>query len=306
MANLNEVLLFALTSNKGLTKKVADELGIEVAPSIVSHFADGETFAKPACDVKDKICYVIQSTGKPVDDNLFELFIFIDALKNGGAKSVNIVIPYFGYSRQDRIINDADPVTTRLVSRLFETAGADRVISLDLHSDKMETFFNIKVKNLFPSELLHEYFIEKFKEFGVEEKDVVIVAPDHGSVNRARHLALLMLDAKIAYLDKRRPKPNVAVITGIVGDVENKTCIIVDDIIDTGGTICEGVKTLINHGAKQVFVAASHGVFSNEATKKLFATGIKDLVVTDSIEAQDESVSVVSIAKLVADEIRKE
>lgn len=301
----NNTLLFSLTANKELAKEIATGLGIETSPSLVSHYADGEILAKPLINVEGKTCIVVQSSSTPVDDNLFEIFIFVDALRNANAGKIILVIPYFGYSRQDRVVNAGDPVTTKLVAKFFETAGANKIVCVDMHSLKMLDFFSIPAYNVETYSAFGEYYKKYFTKRNISLSDVVIVAPDKGGINRSEKLAKEMGDVPVTYISKHRPKANVAEVKEIKGDVNGKYCVMVDDIIDTGGTIVAGAKCLYEHGAKEVFVGASHGVFSNNAINHLIDANIKDIVTLDSIENNDIRINVIHSYKLFVDILKK-
>lgn len=302
---IEDSLLFSLTANKELANEIARKLNIPLSASAVSHFADGEVFAKPMVNVEGKTCYVVQSTCKPVDDNLFEIFIFVDALKHAKAKKIVLIVPYFGYSRQDRIINDGDPITTKLVVNLFECSGVDEMICLDLHSQKMLDFFNIPISNIDPTKLFADYYLEKFKNEGISLEDVCIISPDKGSVNRAKKLQDLMPGTNIVYISKRRPRPNVAEVAEIIGKVSDKYCVILDDMIDTGGTIIASTDELYRHGCKDVFVGATHGIFSNDAVTKLLNKRISEVVISNTIESKDSRIKIISAANIIADHLLK-
>lgn len=295
-----DVILYRLTANPGLAQEVSDLLGIPLGNSSVTHFADGEVMARSPDNVRGKTIYIIQSTSTPVAERLFELFVFIDGLKKAKAKEINLVIPYFGFSRQDRIARKGEPITAKLVATLLETVGVNRIITMDLHTPQIQGFFNIPVDDLSPIPLFGEYYRKKLAELGVNTKDTVVVSPDHGSIHRARDLASEIADSSLAIIDKRRPAPNTAEVVNIVGDVKGKTCIMIDDIIDTGGTILASVEALYEHGAKAVLVGGTHGVFSKDAGPTLVNSKIKDVVITNSIEHNIAGVSVISIAPMIS------
>ncbi len=231
------------------------------------------------CDV-----FVVQSTSAPVNEHLMELLIMIDALKRASARTINIVMPYYGYARQDRKARSREPITSKLIADLLETAGADRVITLDLHAAQIQGFFNIPIDHLVGVKILSEHFIEKNLE------DVVVVSPDHGGVTRARMLAD-RLKAPIAIIDKRRPRPNVAEVMNIVGNVEGKTAILIDDIIDTAGTITLAANAMMENGAKEVYACCTHPVLSGPAIERIDNSKIKELAVTNSIPLSEEKQS---------------
>lgn len=294
----NNTLLFSLTANKNLARDIANGLGIETSPSLVSHYADGEILAKPLVDVEGKTCIVVQSSCTPVDDNLFEIFIFVDALRNANAGEIILIVPYFGYSRQDRIVYAGDPITTRLVAKFFETCGANKIICVDMHSLKMLDFFSIPAYNVETYDAFGAYYKHYFQERNIPLSDVVIVAPDKGGVKRSENLAKAMGICNVSYISKHRPKANVAEVKEIKGDVSGKYCVMLDDIIDTGGTIIAGAKCLYENGAKEVLVGASHGVFSNNAVNRLLDANVKNIVTLDSIETNDERIDIIHSYKL--------
>lgn len=290
--------LFALSANQQLANDVAKQLDLKISPSSVAHFADGETLCEPIESVRGKNCYVIQSTCNPVNDNLMELLIFVDALKRASAKTITVVIPYFGYARQDRKNKPRQPITARLIADLLKTAGVDRVVSVDLHASQLQGFFSCLMDEITAIPLLSSHFK------GRVGPDWTVVSPDHGGVNRARRVAEL-LNLPLAMIDKRRSRANFAEVMNIIGDVEGKHCLIVDDIIDTGGSSYAGAKALLAKGAKSVRFACTHGVFSTPSHERLIASGLfTEIVVTDSIPLKDEMknsiVTVLSLAPMIA------
>lgn len=290
--------LFSLTANKKLAKDIAKILGLDVSPVLVSHFADGETLCEPVESVRDKNCYIIQSTCGPVNENLMEILIFVDALKRSSAKTVTVVMPYYGYARQDRKAKPRQPITSRLVADLLKTSGVDRVVCVDLHASQIQGFFSCVVDEITAIPLLSTHFRDKV------DSDWVTVSPDHGGVNRARNVAE-RLSTPIAIIDKRRSKPNEAEVMHIIGDIKDKHCIMVDDIIDTAGSCSEGARALLKAGAKSVRIAATHGIFSSPAKERLLDSGLfEEVVITDSIplkeEIKDERVTVLSLAPMLA------
>ena len=294
----NNALIFSLTANVQLTKDVANLLGVEVSPVSVSHFADGEMICEPLNSVREKNCYIIQSTCTPVTQHLFELLIFVDAIKRSSAKSITVVVPYYGYARQDRKSKPRQPITSRLVADLLKTAGVDRVVSVDLHASQIQGFFSCLVDEMTAIPLLASHFYNKVGP------DWITVSPDHGGVNRARKVAE-RLNTPLAIIDKRRTKPNEAEVMNIVGDVVGKHCLMIDDMIDTAGSCTEGARALLKMGAKSVRIACSHGVFSGPAPERLLNSGIfEEVVTTDSIplkeEMKSDKVTVLSLAPMLA------
>lgn len=295
--------IFSLSSNEPLAKKIADELGMQLGKVKVSQFSDGEIHINIEESIRGDHVFIVQSTSDPVNDNLMELLIMIDALRRASAKTINVVIPYYGYARQDRKARSREPITAKLVANLLEAGGIDRVLTLDLHAAQIQGFFNIPVDHLLGASLLANYFIDN----DLAENSVV-VSPDHGGVTRARKLAEF-LDAPIAIVDKRRPKANVAEVMNIIGDVEGKRCILIDDIIDTAGTITLGAQGLLDRGATEVYACCTHGVLSGPAIERLDESVIKKIIITDSINQPEEKkidkIEQVSVAELMADAIRR-
>lgn len=292
--------LFALNSNKQLSEEIAQIIGVQLGKCSVSRFSDGEIQINIEESIRGGDVFVIQSTSAPVNEHLMELLIMIDALKRASAKTINIVMPYYGYARQDRKARSREPITAKLVANLLETAGASRVITLDLHVPQIQGFFDIPIDHLMGVPILADYFKNK------NLQDIVIVSPDHGGVTRARRLAD-RLKAPIAIIDKRRPKPNVAEVMNIVGQVEGKTAILIDDIIDTAGTITLAANALAENGAADVYACCTHPVLSGPAIERIQNSKIKELVVTNSIalpeEKKIEKIVELSVAPLIAEAI---
>ena len=307
---IKDILVFSLTSNVELTNKVCQILGIEASKSEVHHFADGECLATSLEDVRGKKVYIIQSTSKPVNDRIMETLIFIDGVKRANCREVTVIMPYYGYARQDRIAHINEPISAKLVADLFTNVGVKRVLTVELHTPQIQGFFGVPVDNLSPSYLFAKYINKKYDTSKLNiTHNLAIVAPDHGALHRARDLSNFIPHTSIVVIDKRRPKPNVAEITNVVGDIEGKTCIMVDDIIDTGGTICAGAKVLMERGAKEVIICCSHALFNGNALDKFEnADYIKEVVVTDTIEHPEfkgsSKITVISIAEMIADCIR--
>ncbi|RID84486.1 ribose-phosphate diphosphokinase [Peribacillus asahii] len=292
--------VFSLNSNVGLAQEIADAIGVELGKCTVTSFSDGEIQINIEESIRGCDVFVIQSTSQPVNENLMELLIMIDALKRASAKTINIVMPYYGYARQDRKARSREPITAKLVANLLETAGAHRVVTLDLHAPQIQGFFDIPIDHLVAVPLLADYF------GGKELEDIVIVSPDHGGVTRARKMAD-RLKAPIAIIDKRRPRPNVAEVMNIIGNIEGKTAILIDDIIDTAGTITLAANALVESGAKEVYACCSHPVLSGPAIERIQNSTIKELVVTNSIslpeEKKIEKITELSVAPLIAEAI---
>ncbi len=304
MKNKEKTVLFSLTSCEELTNKVCEELGMKKSCAIVRRFADNEVFARPCpdTDVKNKDVIIIHSTCQPVNDKLMELLIFIDACHRGEARTITAIIPYFGYVRQDRTIDFGDPISAKLVANCLKAAGCDRVISVDYHSGAMAPFFEgMESKELYSSSVFAKYYRERLKKFRISLEDIVIVSPDKGGLERAKHLSKALGDVPIAVLNKYRPEPNKAVITNIKGEpVAGKYCLMIDDIIDTGGTIIAASKELLKNDAKGILICACHGIFSKNALAKLYRCGILDIAISDSIPQEEDVVSIVSLAPVIA------
>ncbi len=254
--------VFSLNSNFDLAQEIAAAIGVELGKCSVTSFSDGEVQINIEESIRGCDVYVIQSTSQPVNENLMELLIMIDALKRASAKTINIVMPYYGYARQDRKARAREPITAKLVANLLETAGAHRVITLDLHAPQIQGFFDILIDHLVAVPILADFFKEK------DLSDIVIVSPDHGGVTRARKMADRS-KAPIAIIDKRRPRPNVAEVMNIIGNIEGKTAILIDDIIDTAGTITLAANALVENGAKAVYACCTHPVLSGPAIERI-------------------------------------
>lgn len=302
MSYKDNIKLFALNSNKPLAEKIAKRMGLKLSTSSVVRFSDGEIQVNIDDSVRGKDVFLIQSTSAPVNDNLMELLIMIDAVRRASAASVNIVMPYYGYARQDRKTRAREPITAKLVADMIQAAGADRVLSLDLHAPQIQGFFDIPVDNLMGAPLLADYFLSNHLE-----EDAVVVSPDHGGVTRARKLAEF-LGTSIAIVDKRRPKANVAEVMNIIGDVKGKRAILIDDMIDTAGTITLAAQALKDAGATEVYACATHAVLSGPAVDRLNNSVIKGLVLTDSIKQPAEKnldkMILVSVGPLMGDAIK--
>ncbi len=296
--------IFALSSNRPLAQKIADQVGVELGKVSVTQFSDGEIKINIDESIRGDHVYIVQSTSYPVNDNLMELLIMIDALRRASAKTINVVLPYYGYSRQDRKAQSREPITAKLVANMITQAGADRVLTLDLHAAQIQGFFDIPVDHLLGAPLLANYFLEN----NFKDKDIVVVSPDHGGVTRARKLAEF-LHAPIAIIDKRRPKANVAEVMNIIGDVKGKVAVLIDDMIDTAGTITLAAQAIQDAGALEVYACCTHPVLSGPALDRLNASVIKEVVVTDSIQVPEEKtggkIVQVSVDQLMAEAIRR-
>ena len=301
-----DIKVFTGNSNPKLAEEICRLMGTKLGESEVGTFSDGEIFSSLYETVRGSDVFVVQSTCTPVNNNLMELLIMIDALKRASAGRITAVIPYFGYARQDRKAKARDPITAKLVANMITTAGADRVLTMDLHANQIQGFFNIPVDNLLGTKILTQYFYDRL---GVSNPDYVVVSPDLGSVTRVRKFTD-KLDLPMAIVDKRRPKPNVSEVMNIIGDVRDKHVILVDDMVDTAGTLCNGAKALVERGgAKSVTACATHGVLSGPAIERLQASVIDKLVLLDTIPVEGEKaidkIETLSVADLFAEAIRR-
>ena len=293
-----DMKIFTGNANKDLAEKISRELGIPLGICKVGKFSDGEITVDIGETVRGRDIFIVQPTCTPVNENLMETLILIDAMKRASAGRINAVIPYYGYARQDRKAKAREPITAKLVADLLTTAGADRVVTMDLHAAQIQGYFNIPVDHLSGINTLAEYFQT------IIEKDTVIVSPDVGGVKRARTFANI-LDLPLAIIEKRRPKANVAEIMNIIGDVEGKNVILVDDIVDTAGTITSAAGVLKDFGAKRVIAAATHGVLSGPAIDRINNSQIEKFIITDTIplpeEKHSDKLEVISVARLFAE-----
>ena len=299
------IKIFTGNSHPELAQEIAEILGVEVGKSKVSTFSDGEISVDINETVRGADVFIVQSTSSPVNNNLMELLIMMDAFKRASAGRITAVIPYYGYARQDRKAKSRDPITAKLVADLLTAAGAHRVLTMDLHAAQIQGYFNIPVDHLVGAPILARHFVEKGL---ADQDDVVVVSPDLGSVTRARNFAD-RLHAPIAIIDKRRPKANVSEIMNIIGDVEGKRCILVDDMIDTAGTITNAANALRKLGATAVYACCTHGVLSGPAFDRLNSSAIEELVMLNTIklpkEADIEKVTAISVAPLFAEAIQR-
>ena len=296
--------IFSLSSNRPLAEKIAEAVGLELGKISISRFSDGEVKVNVEESIRGAHVYIVQSTSDPVNDNLMELLIMIDALRRASAKTINVVMPYYGDARQERKAQSREPITAKLVANMITIAGADRVLTLDLHAPQIQGFFDIPVDHLIGVPLLADYFLEK----GLFGEDVVVVSPDHGGVVRARKLADF-LKSPIAIIDKRRPRPNVSEVMNIIGDVAGKKCIIIDDMIDTAGTITLAAAALLDKGADSVYACCTHAVLSGPAVERLDESDIKEVIVTDSIQQPEgrhlDKLQTISVGTLVGEAIKR-
>lgn len=297
----DSTVVFALSASKGLAQEICDILEMPLGKCDVHHFADGEILVELGESVRGKDVFFVQSTNRPVNDNLMELLIGIDACLRASARSINCVIPYFGYARQDRKAKPRQPISSKLVATMLERAGADRVITMDLHAAQIQGYFDIPADDLNTLPLIAEYLKNKD---GLSLDDIVVVSPDHGGTVRARRLAD-RLGAPVAIIDKRRPKPNVAVAMNLLGDVDGKVAVVIDDMVDTAGTLTSGINMLYEKGAKQVIAACAHGVLSGPAIDRLKSANLAEFIVTNTIDQTENKekyaeMTVLSVAPLAA------
>ncbi len=297
----NRLKLFSGSSNRTLSREVARYLGTDLGPMVRKHFADGELYVQIQESIRGCDVYLIQPTCYPVNDNLMELLIMIDACHRASARQITAVIPYYGYARADRKTAGRESITAKLVANLITNAGANRVLALDLHSAQIQGYFDIPCDHVYGSPVLVEYLANK----GIE--DLVVVSPDVGGVARARAFAKMLDDAPLAIIDKRRQAHNVAEVMNLIGDVEGKTAVLVDDMIDTAGTICEGARVLRENGAKHVYACATHAVFSPPAVERLSSGLFEEVIVTNTIpvvpDRQFEQLTVLSVANMLGETI---
>ena len=294
----NSIEVICGNSNRPLAEAVVKELGLPLSDAEVGKFSDGEINVTLPHTVRGKDVFIIQSTSAPVNDNLMELLILIDACKRASAGRITAVMPYFGYARQDRKARPRDPITAKLVADIITSAGANRVMTMDLHAAQIQGFFEIPVDHLYGAPLLAKYYKKKMDE------NWVVVSPDVGSVSRARNFAS-RVNAPLAIVDKRRPKANAIEVMNVIGDVEGKTCLMVDDMIDTAGTIVQGAEALMKNGAKEVYACCTHGVLSGPALDRLTASPIKEILVLDTINVAEAAakcpkIKIMPVAKYIA------
>ena len=291
-------------SNKKLSEKISKYLKEKLVNSSIRKFKDGEIYIEINENIRGNNIFIIQSISSPANDNLMEMLLCIDALKRSSAKNITAVIPYFGYARQDRKVVPRTSISAKLVSNLITKAGADRVVTVDLHAGQIQGFFDIPVDNLFATPIFARHIKKKIKS-----KNIICVAPDVGGTERARALGKI-LNVGLAIVDKRRPKPGQSQVMNVIGNVKDKTCIIVDDIIDSGGTIVNAAKALVDRGAKEVHVYVTHGVLSGAAVEKIKNSKIKKLVLTDTIDNEQKvrkapNIQVLTISNLMAEAIKR-
>ena len=299
------IMVFSGNANKALSEGIVKKLNMRLGMATVGRFSDGEILVEIEENVRGKDVFVIQPTCSPADQNLMEMLVMIDALKRASAARITAVMPYYGYARQDRRSRSARvPITAKLVANMIDSAGADRVLTVDLHADQVQGFFDIPVDNVYASPLLlGDIWRQKYE-------DLIVVSPDVGGVVRARALAKRLGDADLAIIDKRRPKANVSEIMHIIGDVSGRTCVMVDDLVDTAGTLCHAAAALKQNGAKKVVAYCTHPVLSGDAVNNVRNSILDELVVTDTIPLSSELLSVdkirqLSVAEMLAETIRR-
>jgi ribose-phosphate pyrophosphokinase len=297
---MDNTIIFALSTNIELADEICSFLNIERGKIAVRHFADGEILVEPEETVRGKDVFLIQSTCNPVSESYMEVLIALDAFKRASAKSVTVVMPYFGYARQDRKARARQPITAKLMADLLQTAGANRVVTIDLHASQIQGFFNIPIDDLPAVAMIGQYYRNKnFKD------EVVIVSPDHGGATRARRLSDVIPNSTIAIIDKRRTTPNVAEAMNLVGDVDGKVAIVIDDMVDTAGSLMGGIDMLYERGAKEVYAACTHGILSNPAVERIANSKLKEVLTTNTIplsqEALDEpKIKSISVAYMLS------
>lgn len=290
---MDNIIVFSLSSSEELADQICEHLHLQRGRIRVDHFADGEILVEPDESVRGKNVYLVQSTSYPVSENYMEVLIALDAFKRASANEVTVVSPYYGYARQDRKARARQPITAKLMADLLQAAGADRVVTLDLHAPQIQGFFDIPIDDLTATSLFGQYYRQKHFQ-----DDIVVVSPDHGGATRARKLSDVIPNSTIAIIDKRRTQPNVAESVNLIGDVKDKIAIIVDDIVDTGGSLMGGVQMLYDKGAKEVYCACSHGILSRDACERIENSSIKELVITNSIQLTDDKKKCTKIKQL--------
>ena len=301
----SQMMVFSGNANAELSAEIAAHLNIPLGKALVSQFSDGEVMTEVRENVRGRDVFVVQPTGAPANDNLMELLVMVDALRWSSAKRITAVIPYFGYARQDRRPRSARvPITARLVAKMIGSAGADRVLTVDLHADQIQGFFDIPVDNVYASPIL---LGDLWRQTHL---DLMVVSPDVGGVVRARALAKRLDDADLAIIDKRRPKPNEAKVMNIIGDVDSRCCVLIDDLVDTASTLCQAAKALKEHGAAQVLAYCTHPVLSGAAVDNISNSMLDELVVTNTIPLQPaaaacDKIRQLSIGQLLAETMRR-
>jgi len=305
MKNDNDIILISGSSNPALAREIAEHLGQPLSPTLLRRFSDGEIWVELGENMRGRDIYVIQSTSSPVNDHLMELLIIMDALKRASARCINAVLPYYGYARQDRKAAPRVPITAKLVADLLTAAGANRLLGMDLHAGQIQGFFNIPVDHLYAAPVLLEYLRERLSR----DRDMVLVSPDAGGVERTRSFAK-KLEVPIAIVDKRREAPNETKIMNIVGEVRDKVAVIIDDMVDTAGTLAQAAQVIMDLGAREVLACATHPVFSGPAMERIEASPLSAVVVTNTIPISEAArnsakIKVMSVGHLLGEAIRR-
>jgi ribose-phosphate pyrophosphokinase len=300
---VNKLKIFSGNSNDPLAREICGHLAVPLGAAKVRSFSDGEVMVEIGENVRGRDVYIVQSTCAPANDNLMELLIMVDALKRASSARITAVIPYFGYARQDRKVAPRTPITSKLVADMISTAGVNRVLTIDLHAGQIQGFFNIPVDHLYAAPVLLKEIKDRFKQ------PLVIVSPDAGGTERARAFAK-RLDAGLAIIDKRRSGPNVSEVMNIIGEVEGQTCIVIDDMIDTAGTLCQAAQALKDKGAAEIYACATHAVLSGPALERINQSSLKEVIVTNSIPTLDKlqdcsRLRQLSVSELLAEAIRR-
>ncbi|AEA34078.1 ribose-phosphate diphosphokinase [Hippea maritima] len=302
---MSQLKLISGTANRALAEEISRYLGVGLAEAQISRFSDGEIYVQIDESVRGADVFLIQSLSSPVNDNIMELLVTLDALKRSSASSITVVVPYYAYARQDRKVLPRVPISAKLLADLITTAGADRIMSMDLHAGQIQGFFDIPVDHLYAAPIMLKYIRENMAS---KDSDLVIVSPDAGGVERARYYAK-KLGCSIAIIDKRRPKPNVSEIMHIIGDVKDKVAVIVDDIVDTAGTLTNAAKAIHKEGAKEVYACCTHPVLSGNAIEKINNSPLKELAVTNTITFEKpiptDKIKVLSVGEIIGEAIRR-
>lgn len=301
---MDDLRLFSGTGNPDLAGRIGERLGLEVGSVCIQRFSDGEVYVQVHESVRGDDVFIVQSAAAPVNEYLMELLIMIDALRRASARRINVVMPYYFYARQDKKVKPREPVSAKLVANLLVTAGASRLLTIDLHAGQIMGFFDLPVDHLYAGPIIADYLAEELPT----REDLVVVSPDVGGVTRARALAEV-LGTPLAIVVKRRPEPNKSEVMEVIGDVRGKTAVMIDDIIDTGGSILNGASALLERGARGVYAACTHAVLSDDAPERLLASPLKRIIITDTIplpeEKRDSKIVVVSVSGLLADAIKR-
>ncbi|MCL2702058.1 MAG: ribose-phosphate pyrophosphokinase [Defluviitaleaceae bacterium] len=297
-------MIFSCNSNKDLAERIASEVGLKLGKSLTTEFKDGEIYTRIDESVRGRDCFIVQSTSPPVNNNLMELLIMIDTMRRASARHITAVVPYFAYARQDRKARPREPITAKLVANMIVAAGANRVLTMDLHNSQIQGFFDIPMDNLMGTPILQQYYRDKFEG---NMEDIVVVSPDVGGIRRARAFAR-SLDTPLAIVDKRRPKSgDDTVVMNIIGDIEGKRVILVDDMVSTGGTLCNDVDAILEKGAAEIYTCCTHAILASNATQRIQDSPIKELVVLDTVfvpmEKRIPKLKILSASKIFSEAI---